>query len=371
MHDSKLKVLVAAGYPNYEYRYLKSLLERDTSIELSVFLQEADFEYVEADAAALARFPVRAAELNDYDVIVLIDLDATLLPRSLWGDVRQFVSQRGGGLMLVCGPRYLPATYAGLADFAAISPFSVGQTSADASLTDPGFQVTPTELGAWRRRCNLPIRPAIPPRCGASCRRSTGTPSLANSNRAPKCWPNIRRRRALPVRDQPLIALQYVGAGRVLVHAMDATYRWRYRVGDTYFARYWIQTLRTLARGKLLASGSGVELAADRRQYDAGEAVRIDLRMRDPQLLPDGARSVSALVEAPGRPQQTVELTAIAGETGVYRAQLTGVAARKLPGAAGRIARQQITAGGELSNCPAGGGTGEIGHEPRGNDRGC
>jgi uncharacterized membrane protein len=323
VHDSKLKVLVAAGYPNYEYRYLKSLLERDSSIELSVFLQEADFEYVEADAAALARFPVRAAELNDYDVIVLLDLDATLLPRSLWGDVRQFVSQRGGGLMLVCGPRYLPATYAGLADFAAISPFSVGQTTADASLTDPGFQVTPTELGALAPALQLADSPSdsaqvwrqLPPLYWYAelGKLKPGAQVLAEHPQATRSAGGA----------QPLIALQYVGAGRVLVHAMDATYRWRYRVGDTYFARYWIQTLRTLARGKLLASGSGVELAADRRQYEAGEAVRIELRVRDPQLLPDGARSVAALVEAPGRPQQTVELTAIAGETGVYRAQLT------------------------------------------------
>ena len=70
----------------------------------------------------------------------------------------------------------------------------------------------------------------------------------------------------------PVICFQYFGAGRVLFHAIDSTWRWRIGVGDVFFARYWVQTIRYLARGKL-TSGRGVELAADRREFRRGEPV--------------------------------------------------------------------------------------------------
>ena len=78
-------------------------------------------------------------------------------------------------------------------------------------------------------------------------------------------------------RHLPVIVGQYVGAGHVLFHAIDSTWRWRIGVGDVFFARYWVQTIRYLARGKL-TSGRGAELTTDRREYHRGETVQVRLR---------------------------------------------------------------------------------------------
>src|SRR6202044_1170983 len=75
-----------------------------------------------------------------------------------------------------------------------------------------------------------------------------------------------------------VFSLQFVGAGKVLFHATDETWRWRYRVGDVFFARYWVQTLRYLSRSKLLGKDRSAELAADRREYRRGESVRLWVR---------------------------------------------------------------------------------------------
>ena len=70
----------------------------------------------------------------------------------------------------------------------------------------------------------------------------------------------------------PLILMQYVGGGgKVLFHATDETYRWRRRVGDLYFARYWVQTLRFLVPSKLAEGDRSVRLSTDRRDYLLGE----------------------------------------------------------------------------------------------------
>jgi hypothetical protein len=90
-----------------------------------------------------------------------------------------------------------------------------------------------------------------------------------------------------PNSEPPLILFQYVGAGRVLFHAIDSTWRWRLGAGDAYFARYWVQAVRFLARGKL-ASGRGAQLTTDRREYRSGEGVRLRARFFDPRLIPAG-----------------------------------------------------------------------------------
>ena len=46
MRKAQIRVLLAQDYPNYEFRYLKNLLERDTTIEVHSLLQDADVRYV-------------------------------------------------------------------------------------------------------------------------------------------------------------------------------------------------------------------------------------------------------------------------------------------------------------------------------------
>ena len=72
----------------------------------------------------------------------------------------------------------------------------------------------------------------------------------------------------------PFMAIYYVPPGRVLWHATDETFRWRYRIGDTLFARYWVQAIRYLSRAKLLGTGRAAEMTVDRREYRRGELVR-------------------------------------------------------------------------------------------------
>ena len=49
----------------------------------------------------------------------------------------------------------------------------------------------------------------------------------------------------------------FVGAGKGMFHAFDDTWRWRFRAGDKYFGRFWVQTVRFLARSKLVGPATG------------------------------------------------------------------------------------------------------------------
>jgi hypothetical protein len=107
----------------------------------------------------------------------------------------------------------------------------------------------------------------------------------------------------------PIICTQFVGAGKVVFHATDETYRWSRHVdGERYFARYWVQTLRYLSRSKLLEGGRVAELTCDRREYRRGESVRLRARFVDDRLAPVRDDGVTVVLEREGSKRRQLTL---------------------------------------------------------------
>jgi hypothetical protein len=106
----------------------------------------------------------------------------------------------------------------------------------------------------------------------------------------------------------------------VLFHAIDSTWRWRLGAGDAYFARYWVQTVRFLARGKL-ATGRGAQLTADRREYQHGDVVQLRTRFFDQQLAPP-ADVVTVLIDSPGQARRRINLHRNPSAAGVFEGSL-------------------------------------------------
>jgi hypothetical protein len=121
-------------------------------------------------------------------------------------------------------------------------------------------------------------------------------------------------------RKLPVFMMQYYGAGRVLFHATDDTWRWRYRVGDVFFARYWVQAIRYLSRSKLLGKDRSAELVSERREYRRGELVRLRARFLDERLAPAEDDGVTVVLEREGHASQRVKLERNATSRGVFEA---------------------------------------------------
>jgi len=81
--------------------------------------------------------------------------------------------------------------------------------------------------------------------------------------------------------DGVVIAAQPYGLGKVLWVGTDATWRWRYRVGDAYHHRFWGQVVRWAAAGKLAAGNALVRFGPDRPKVPEGESVRLQARFAD------------------------------------------------------------------------------------------
>jgi len=324
VHDQKIRVLLAAGYPNYEFRYLKNLLDRDRAVESKTFLQESDPDYYAQDLTAVPQFPVQLREMEEYDVIVIMDLDPRLLPRSTWANLKEFVTEKGGGLVLVAGPKYFPALYRDFSEIAQLSPLRMdGVDARSAGTIDPGFAFQPTPLGMRMPALQIGDTPAETESIWRGLPEQYWFAEFGLPKPAAQIIAQHPRLTTTEGRSMPLAATQFVGAGQVLLHAIDSTWKWRARVGDVFFARYWVQSLRALARAKLRNAGSGVEILADRQTYELGEPVRLQIKFRDPRLAPSSDEPVTILLQSPGQPDRQVQLPRDAETPGVYRTELS------------------------------------------------
>jgi hypothetical protein len=318
VRKEQIKVLLVQSYPSYEFRYLKHLLERDTTIQLKTVLQESDLDYAEQDQSALRVFPVRREELLQYDVLLFGDVDPDFLSASALQHINDFVAEKGGGAVFIAGPRHTPLDYRN-SPVAMLLPIDFsgagalpGQTANEAfqmQPTDEGLAAPPMQLGDTVAE-TVEIWNKLPP--------------LYWFFEAPALKPGARVWAKHPVRlgpdgrRLPLIAMHYVGSGKVIFHATDETWRWRFRVGDVFFARYWVQTIRYLSRSKLLGKDRSAELTVDRREYRRGEPVRVRVRFLDDRQAPPEDDGVTVVIEHAGDKHRRLVLRRGRANRGVF-----------------------------------------------------
>jgi hypothetical protein len=324
---TKIRVLLAQAYPSFEYRFLRNMLARDPTIELRTVLQEADAEQAEEDKAALPAFPVRRDELFAYDVIILGDVNPALLGGPTLRNLADFVQQpgKGGALVLLAGPRYMPLAYRDT-PLMALLPFDLAGVRYPATNKPlaEGFVVEPTELGLASPPMQLGDTPEQSRTLWRGLAPLYWMVELSDLKPAARVLAEHPSRTGPDGKHLPLIVLQYVGAGKVLFHATDETFRWRRRAGEVYFARYWIQMIRYLSRSKLAEGDRSARLSSDRREYEAGDPVRLQVRFSDERLAPPEDDGVSVMLESPGRKTAHVLHRAEAGRA-VFETVLRGL----------------------------------------------
>jgi hypothetical protein len=324
----KVRVLLAQSEPSYEFRFLKHLLERQPTFDLKVVLQDADAEFARIDKAAIDMFPSTAEALAAFDVVVFGDVNPSLLNPGAMTALQSFVKEQAGGLVFIAGPRFNPLAYRDtpLEELLPIELDDARRPDADQPLDRP-LVVAPTDLGVSSPALMLDDSPAENVRVWKQLSPIYWRIEAPRVKRGARVLAESAGQRTADGRGLPLIVAQYVGAGEVLFHAFDATYLWRGANEDRHFGRYWLQSLRQLARAKLLGADRRVELATDRREYRRGQSVRLQVRFfaeRDAPAEEDGVRVV---VQRQGADDQTVSLHRSTAARGLFVSSLANLPA--------------------------------------------
>lgn len=276
--EQQIRVLLAAGGPSREYRFLKALLARDPAFRVSTRLPSE------------GRLPEGGEALQASDVLVLLDPPPGQAPERWWRTIAQRVDEEGAGVVFVSGPAYAPELLTETAPQALMDLLPV--------VPEPMAGRRPAGGGDYFTR-ELPVEPdaegaAHPvmsaPRDGEDRDYWADLPGLywVHPAQETKAGATVLLRTAGERGESDLLAaVQPYGRGRVLWCGSPETWRWRRR-GIARWERFWLQALRHCAGGRREGARGRATLRLARSSYAAGEAVRIRLR------LPEGGPNVAA-----------------------------------------------------------------------------
>jgi uncharacterized membrane protein len=305
-------VLLVQGAPGFEHAFLRRALGGDRGLEIDSVARKgrddsgAETYYVQAAEsrahALIGGYPSTRDALFAYDVVVLANVDPDLLTDAQLALTRDFVGERGGGL-LVLGARELQRR--GLRDTAiedvlpleladktgGVLPASLSAGRNRAALTEAGETHPVTQLAGTRdendkRWTTLPalasVSPLGGPKPGATVLAVTGGPG------------------GLP---RALLAVQRFGEGRSMMFTGEAAWRWRMQLpsNDQSYERFWRQAVRWLAQ----AAPEPVMLTLPAAAAP-GDAIPIAIAARDRAYLPHADALVDVHVTAPSGRVDTV-----------------------------------------------------------------
>lgn len=332
--DRPLRVLYVEAYPRWEFRYLKNLLIREQSVEVSTMLLSADRAFAQEGDRPITRLPETREELRGYDAVILGDVPADALGLDRLELLRDHVAERGAGMLWIGGVRSTPASYAAtpLADLLPMqSPGAVAEAGAG---TGEGLTMMRRPLAASLSVMQLrdaageavslgdlpplryvqrvgPIKPAAEVLAVASA-DTAGTSAAVGGEAGGEALPAVLRMR--------------FGAGQVLYVATDETWRWRYGRGEVLFEQFWIQLVRLLARGRVEQLAQPTTLSVSDRRIDLGQSLVIELTTSDPAVLTRDLDAIDVNVLDADDPTRAITGLTLRRQTDPVEARRTGQA---------------------------------------------
>ena len=117
----------------------------------------------------------------------------------------------------------------------------------------------------------------------------------------------------------PILATQYVGAGRVLFSGTDETYRWR-SVHREQYDRFWVKGIRYLFEGRITAGSSKLRIDINSEKLELGEPLRVTVTAKDDTYQPLVVESLSMQIVRENDAPISLQLTPVADAPGQYEA---------------------------------------------------
>ena len=309
-----MRVLYVEGTLRQEFKFLRSRLAEDPDIDLITFVRAASPDEAAATGAMVGNELTTAERLEQIDVVLLGDFEASMLDESAYERLRDWVDA-GGGMMILGGYRNL--TSAGLYATPLAETLPLEPARGLEQINEP-FTFSPTEAGLSHPALTLTgdrVRDArmwerLPALLGVVA-TGPAKPAATVLARHPRTNPDAgedgQAGGSGGDRGYAVLATQPFGQGRVAMLTADTTWRWsrltRLRgESDALYARFWSQWVRYLAQRQVQPERSAVTLATDRASYERGEPVAIEIQRNPAVALPgegDTAQTLRLTLRTP------------------------------------------------------------------------
>ena len=311
--NQSYKVLYYEGEPRWEYKFLRRAMDSDDDIQLASLLRVSQNKFyrqgIETPQQLENGFPETRDELFSYDALLIGSVEAASLTSAQMELIKDFVSVRGGSLLMLAGPNGLGNGGWGQTTVADVLPVTLPPSTRDtffrkratAELTPQGgdlqmLRFAESEMDNLKRWTELPevadyqVTGNLKPAAAALLTAQTDVGRI------------------------PLLVSQPYGRGHSYVLASGGTWRWQMSmpVEDQSHEVFW----RQLIRAMVASAPEHVSLSAS---TDAGESnVHLRAEFRDEAFRPVDGVGVSAVATHADGSTWTVQLQPDANEPGVY-----------------------------------------------------
>ena len=315
--DQKYRVLYFEGEPRWEYKFMRRAIGDDEHLRIVSLLRVSPNKYyrqgIDNPEQLEGGFPRTREELFAYDALIIGSVEAALLSAGQQTLIRDFVSERGGSLLMIAGRNGLGNGGWGQSAIADVLPVSLPPSSIG-SFFRKKASVALTPQGANTQMLRLAE--------SADANRESWSelPDIADYQLTGNLKPAAVTLLSVDtdVGSMPLLVTQPYGRGHAWILATGGTWRWQMSLPleDQRHETFWRQLLRAL----VASSPDRVSLTASGGSGDSKISLRAEFR--DAAFRPVDDIGVTVQVSHQDGESWSVNLQASPEDPGVFSAQV-------------------------------------------------
>ncbi len=291
--DRMTRVLIIAGGPMRDYRFVRNMLFRHSAVELDVWLQTADpgSAISQESNQLLIRFPETREELFNYDVVIAFDPDWSQISAANLDMLNEWVFSQSGGLVLMAGDVNTSALASATDDLTKVLelfPVVLHPVSVIDQIDVYAGQAWPIEFTREGKDAEFLQLTGDQVSSTAIWEEFAGVYSCYPTNGA-KAGATVFARSSDPRSQNKfgeqsiLLASHFFGSGRVLY--FGTTELWRLRaLAEEYYDRLWTKAIRDIGQTRMKRGTNRGILLIERTQYLLGQTVRVRAHLLDPEF---------------------------------------------------------------------------------------
>jgi len=324
VRDAREQILYFEGEPRFEMKFLRRAVVDDKNLEVVALQRTADNKYMrlfgdepEDPEELVGGFPKTREELFKYRGLILGSVEAGVFSGDQLQMIAEFVERRGGGLLMLGGPRsFGEGGYGGTPVADALPLLIDPRTRASDPAGLARLKITPTRPGQAHAVTQIADSES------ASVTRWGELPQVTAVNAPLQVKPgatvllNGTDERG---RQQAVLSFQRFGRGKGIALTAQDTWLWQMHASipleDQTHEHYWRQLMRWLVDG--VPDVVDVRTTSDR--IEPGDVVTIEAAVVDKRFVELNDATVVATVARPGGTTMTVPLQWTGERDGQYR----------------------------------------------------
>jgi uncharacterized membrane protein len=352
----KIRILMVSGSPSMNYRFMRTALKNDPSIDLLSFVilrTPSDTLNVPTNEQSLIPFPVEtlfSKEIKNFDLLIFDNFKYPLyLNLSHLESIREFL-RGGGGFAMIGGPDVVNEGRYGMTPIGEILP--VRFTEKEVYRRDSPASIRLSRAGVVHSITRLPSD-VMGDIGGDDARRLNlwkDMPTLDGINLAEAKSSATTLLESADGISWPILVVSNYGKGRVLTLATDYSWKWYAGMvakgkGNLAYLRFVDRMVRWLTKDPDL---NPVEITLPEGQRCAGQEIeaRIKLREEDLSANPRSRASFSVLDPDGVRTETRLKPTGQKGEyLGSFLPQKGGIYKLRIETSAGNLEESMVVAG--------------------------